>query len=280
MLYGQNNRICSTKRHSAGFTLIELLVAAGIAVLIFSIGFSLLHGIRLAQSDSQARIRASESAQQFFRLIERDIMMAFPGPFDEMNEKEELRFQPPLKTPDTDPTTFTDELGFIGDGIQMTTVNVDYSDSAIVDFINTYSAARGEVLDLNVGLSLSTVRYYVIMDRVENANDVTDLEEDVGFLYREVSLVQAPPSPVFPTDDPPYDFGYALFGGVNKLELDFFRWNPVEREMEEITVATDIPLATHVNVRIGFLDSNKKFSLAKRKRNFYKLIPIPTAFKN
>lgn len=85
-------RLCGSNRR--GFTLVEMLVAVFIALIIFSIGFTLLSGATQARSDAQARIRATDAARIFFDNVERDLADAVPGPWTTPYTKSNLAETP------------------------------------------------------------------------------------------------------------------------------------------------------------------------------------------
>ncbi len=253
---------------AAGFTLIELLIAMSIAVLIFTIGFTILQGTRVAQREAKSRILATEQARLFFEMVSRDVAMSYPGPFVDLNEKAELR------------KTFLGPAPYRGNVLQLTTRNIDYTDLQVGTFLDRYKDKTGIDLDLNSGLAISNIRYYVVLQPKDPLNIIAN---DTGFLYREVSLVQGPTNPAtdpWPELNPPHDFRFAMFRGVNTLEIGYAEWDTAKKKMlgESDPSFSNIANADYLDVRITFLDPNEKLEFNKRKRSFYRFVPIPRAF--
>ena len=66
------------RRHARAFTIVELLIVTFLALIIFAVGFTAINTTVQARSESVGRVRAAESARQFFQLLQHDLATAYP----------------------------------------------------------------------------------------------------------------------------------------------------------------------------------------------------------
>jgi prepilin-type N-terminal cleavage/methylation domain-containing protein len=263
------NTFKRTNSRRNGFTLIEVLVAAGLASIIFSVGYYAIATTIATTRASTQRIRDTENARLFFMMLERDLASASPGPGNIVKYRESTS-----ATYSYTPSPLVIEETGQSDIIQF------YCQQDSHAFLENGQPARDEMV---------FVRYYV--NHYDSAHTLCRKSK----VYDPNIANPVPPDETNPLTSTYVvnDYDSAVFDNVYKLTVLFQRWDaknktyvkesgtnpPAQCDSLLVTIVFYNAFAQSALSHADKSSDSYQTSLNNTYRSFSKVFSIPASFK-